>query len=214
VAISSAPVQQAINASASATPTVTLGAAVGTGNFLALLVRGNNFATSSVSGCGATWTKVTSDNTQQLGELWMGVNTSGGGTVVTLTRGGVDTVCMSLSEWSGVDQTAPSDQSNHAGGSSVTPAPGSITPTQKDVLCIAMFTATNKTGAVSAGFTNLTNSSDGSTVNVQGAYKILSAGGAQAPTWTITTSTWDACIADFFQQAPLKTNPMYQLMGR
>jgi hypothetical protein len=197
VTISATPVQQAVNAVASSTPTVTLGSAVTAGNFLALCIRGNNYATSAVSGGGCTWSAVTNDGSNVTTELWKGVGSTGGGTVITLTRGGVDTVCMNVSEWSGVAQSAPQDQLAHSGGSSTTPAPGAITPAQNAELVVACFASTNQTGAAGGGFTNLTNSSDGSSVNVQGAYKVIAGGGAQTASWTITSASWGACVGSF-----------------
>lgn len=116
MAISSAPVQQQTGVATSGnTVTVTLSGNPVAGNNLVLLFGAFPAANvvTGVSGGGVNWgAKICGDNTQRDCEIWIGLNSSGSGTVITITTastlsgsGGL----ANVSEWSGMDISSPVD---------------------------------------------------------------------------------------------------------
>lgn len=88
--------------------TITLGSNVTSGNTLIVAVNnyvGSGAVISSMSGCGATWSRVVQSaaNGSQQAEIWKGTGATTGATVtVTMTSGTFYGADANLSEWSGV----------------------------------------------------------------------------------------------------------------
>lgn len=108
--------------------TVTI-ATPGSGNTLVLMAQTvTDNPITAVTGGGVTWTKVASWQNAAVagGEIWIGPNSSGSGTTITVTRtnlyGGRHD--LNVSEWSGMPTTATAD----GGSNAVTNNPDNVTP--------------------------------------------------------------------------------------
>jgi len=151
-----AKVQEVFSYSASggsADKTVTI-ATPGAGNTLVLLTNSTNGATvSSVSGGGVTWEYVVT-STNAAGdkvELWIGPNSSGSGTTITVTVSNTYArFDLSVTEWSGMPTTSVEDGGSEADTTSPDITTPSITPTAGQAVLLLAF-ANVYTTTVSAG---------------------------------------------------------------
>lgn len=153
---------------------------------------------NSISGGGVTWTKYP-DNRSSSGDnsIWIGLNSSGSGTTVTLTySGSYGTREAWVAEVSGVVTSGtPTDGSstNQGTGSPSGWSTGSFTPSSgADIIIIASVAASNLTHITGSpsGFTSIGTGTQGVAM-----YRIItSPSGSYNPTWTINTNytTWAA----------------------
>lgn len=104
---SGAPSQEANGSTNSgSSTTATFAANPSAGHTITAIVY-HSAGTSSVSGCGATWTKWVTGTA----ELWVGVNTSGSAKIVTVSSTVSGVIAVIAADWPGVWVSDPVDQS-------------------------------------------------------------------------------------------------------
>lgn len=181
--------------------TPTLATGVTASNVLVLAIRndgGSGFNASSVSGCGATWSRLqgpTSADSINQGELWIGTGVTSGTTVTVTMTGGCRTDYL-LSEYSGVNGAVTSAAAS--GTASTSPATASVSATAIDQVAYAAIFHLNTTGALTsfsdtpAAFTTASNDYDATNTEARmHGYRITTATGAHSRTGTAPASgTW------------------------
>jgi lipopolysaccharide export system protein LptA len=125
--------------------------------------------------------------------IWYAANAKGGANTVTITpTGGADALELHVSEWSGINNAAPLDQTSSATGSGTAISSGAQTTTQNGEL-IYGYTFPNGNSSPGSGFTGLT--------LVDGdwdEYQIQPVAGSVAGSFTQQPSTnWFAAMATF-----------------
>lgn len=108
---------------------------------------------------------------------------------------------LSPSAWSGA-AAVPFDQQNGATGTSTSPSPGSVTPTEDNELIITTITFNGASGGITppTGFTMPDSQEFSSGVNMgfAVAYKVQTTAGSETPTWTLGNSrAWAATVATY-----------------
>jgi hypothetical protein len=124
--------------------------------------------------------------------IWVATNAKGGPDTVTLTPdGGADALEIHVSEWSGISQVSPADQTAFATGNGSQISSGTVTTTQNGEL-IYGYTFPNQNASAGAGFTGL------SLINGDlDEYQIQSTAGSVAATFTQQPDNWLALVATF-----------------
>jgi Big-like domain-containing protein/purple acid phosphatase-like protein/calcineurin-like phosphoesterase family protein len=178
-----------MNVDISATAADTLVASI------AVAAGSSKQVTDVTDSTGGTWTRgpvgFQSGSNNRV-EMWYRVNVPAGITRVTATLSASGVSSATVSEWSGVDDTAPVDQQAGRGNSSsTTAATPTITTTNANALVIA---AINYPGAITAtltttGFAPLSNFNSGTTTNGRAAYRIVSSPGPYGASWTLSTGS-------------------------
>lgn len=192
----------------STSKTITISAPA-SGAMLSLFIGHVSSASiSSVSGGGVTWSKVgnvTESATTSTIEHWVGHNSSGSGTTITIvvsnTYGAYE---CNFSEWSGTDTSGVADPAETTNsGTSNTMTTASVTPTAgKEVLLLACgVTLAHVTNTPSGSFSALACSATAqpasSSTNYAFAYRIVSsASGSYSTSWPLAVSyrPWGAMI--------------------
>lgn len=182
------------------------------GNMLTLSV-GTKDAPDEVTGItgGGTWQRAVTAGTggvaSQASEIWYCMNCSAGVTSLSVTLAGNTRVVAWYGEFSGLATSAALDVTAATIGSSTTPSPGAITPSQANGLALGMCQFVNTSTTVSSGPTGWTRPTSGNVESAAGsasgtemdaAYKIDPGTSSDTPTWTIGTSrNWGAAVAVF-----------------
>jgi hypothetical protein len=191
-------VRQAIGASTSGTTlNVDIGATAGDTLVLSIAVAAGSSkqVTAVTDSTGGTWSRgpvgfLSGSNNRV--EIWYRVDVPAGITRVTATLSASGVSSATVSEWSGVVDTAPVDQQAGRGNpSSTTAATPIITTTNANDLVIA---AINYPGAITStltttGFAPLSNFNSGTTTNGRAAYRIVSSTGPYSASWTLSTGS-------------------------
>lgn len=216
----SGPVHQAVGGWTSGSSFVVTITAPAAGNFLVctVAINPNTRFVASISGGGVTWggaadARNTNATQAYTSEIWSGVNSSGSGTSITINLSATPTrACVNISEWAGVALTSPFDVgAGTTNGTSTSPATDSITTLNANDLIIAALTLST-TGTHSAGptnsFTELTDTTNGSTVGLFSAYRLVSATALYSTGWTISAGQkWVTTIASYKAAAATGPNP-------
>ncbi len=177
----------------SATKTITIPTPAA-GNTLVLMSQAVGGQTIvSVSGGGVTWSNVAvlTQLSGASGEIWIGANSSGSGTTISVTVSATySNFDVSISEWSGMPATLTADGGSQASTANPTNVTPSVTPTAgKAVLLLATivsYTGTETAGP-SGGFTAL--DTTGGTGYAYFAYQVVaSASGNYQCGWTASRS--------------------------
>ncbi len=129
----------------------------GAGNTLVLMLCNNNSSGDmvSVSGGGVTWARQATFGAQ---EIWLGPNSSGSGTTITLTvPNAYERWNANVTEWSGMPSTVTADGGSNGSTSNPANVTPSVTPTVSPILFLASIqTASGGFSAgPSGGFTDL-----------------------------------------------------------
>jgi hypothetical protein len=191
-------VRQASGASTTGTTlNVNIGATAGDTLVASIAVAAGSSkqVTGVTDSTGGTWTKgpvgFQSGSNNRV-EMWYRVNVPAGITRVTATLSASGVSSATVSEWSGVVDTAPVDQmAGRGNAASTTAATPTITTTNANDLVIASI---NYPGAVSStlttsGFTPLSNFNSGTSTNGRAAYRIVSTTGGYETSWTLSAAT-------------------------
>jgi len=95
---------------ASTSATLTFGANPPAGSAILMMAYHGTGTLSSVSGCGATWSRIAGNGSNGSTDVWLGVNCSGAARIITLTgpTGEINAQAVSIS---GADTTSPLDSS-------------------------------------------------------------------------------------------------------
>jgi hypothetical protein len=124
--------------------------------------------------------------------IWYVVNAKGGADTVTLTPNGFgDALEIHVSEWVGISQVSPLDQTASATGIGTLASSGAKTTTSNGELIFG-YTFLNQNATAGAGFTGL------SLINGDlDEYQFQTVAGSVATTFTQTSDTWLALMATF-----------------
>src|SRR5262249_1018005 len=115
--------------------TLTFSSAPSIGNALILSISNQTGTVSSVSGGGVTWSKAAQSNSILDAEVWIGLNSDGTSSTVTVNFSGSTNAVANCSEWSGLVTSSPVDLSaNHSDSFVTGVASGSITTTAPDLV--------------------------------------------------------------------------------
>jgi hypothetical protein len=122
---------------------------------------------------------------------WIAINAKGGPDTVTLTPSSADALEIHISEWSGISQVSPVDQTSSAMGNGSQISSGSKTTTQSGELVYGYAFAGNNASSGS-GFTGLS-----LTNGDLDEYEIQTSAGSVAATFTQQSNYWLAMMATF-----------------
>ena len=224
-------VQGKITGSDSTTDTtiaVTMDSAVTAGNLLVVDVGwGSDTITASVAGNGNTYTSIVKNQNVSQGahEKFYAKNVNGGATTVTVTFSStIGFRDIAVTEYSGLDTTAPLDQStSNIGTSTDDPSTddasaGPVTTTTNDQLihgAIKYGSVVNVTVVAGTAFTQRLNQQGAATVTQQAEDRLLATAGSVTALWTTTgTQNYIATLATFKLAAggggtpPIPASPM------
>jgi hypothetical protein len=190
-------VQQVTNLAANATTVAaTLTAAPTSGRVLVLIGGITSGSLATVTGGGATWTQAAGSFTNSNIEIWVGV-TDGSSSTVTISRpGGVSTIWLSVSEWSGLATTNVIDAAAADDGTAVSATAGAIATTSAPDLVFfaaSAFAANTFGNPTPNAWTAMTPIAGSTTMGAW--YRVESATGTFAPSVTHTGAEWDAAVA-------------------
>lgn len=169
------------------------------GDLLVALIGVRSASTISISGitdtAGNTWVKANSAfHTGVNGriEIWYAKN-AGAVTSITITPSASVAMSVNVAEFSGVDLAAPLDKNATADNNAVTTFDSGTTAATAQasevVIAAGAHTSANTETLDTAGFTPLTRAGAAANCVVIGAYRIVSATGAQRVTWTMNAAT-------------------------
>lgn len=158
---------------------------------------GGTGSITSATWNGGAFTKASSTRTgTKSAEMWYLVATTTGAKTMSVTiTGATDAIKMAASSFTGVDQSAPLDAVNTAGGSSGNPSASVTTLTNDDVV-VATLNRHSTTGATT-NRTSLYNDAVSSTLGAA-SYQLATTAGSYSDTYTGSASqNWAMVIAGF-----------------
>jgi hypothetical protein len=191
-------VQQVIaSADRAATLGATLPAAPAPGNVLLMIGGNQHTSLTSVTGGGATWTKITGSNENANIEVWFGI-ADGSHTPVMLdcAVSGCETqpIWMHLSEWSGLAGASAVGPSIASNGLTSPVHVGSITTTATNLIVFAFSDASPNTVGVPAPGTWTKLDEVMPVAVMQNAWYLVGGPGTYGPAVTETAHSWDAAL--------------------
>ncbi len=184
------------------------------GDCLVLGVTASHGSTiSAISGGGVTWASVVTSDTNFRSAIWKGPNSSGSGTTVTVTLTGSPNSYFNVSEFSGLDASCTTDQSNSKNGNSATLTAPTITTTNANDLLFAVgILPSSFISGPTLSFNALT-ATDPTRIAV--AYRIVSSTAAYFTEWSFGgATTYESEIASFTAaSATYVSNPTVIMVG-
>jgi fibronectin type 3 domain-containing protein len=123
--------------------------------------------------------------------VWYVVNAKGGPNTVTITPSTPDALELHVSEWSGVSNTSPLDQTASATGKGTLVSSGARTPTANGELIFG-YAFVGQSATAGAGFTQLTLVNGDMT-----EYQVQGTAASVAATFTQQSGSWLAMMASF-----------------
>lgn len=209
MAISSSPIQQVTATditAGTATVVATITAPTAGNTLIAIIAINDEVQTvTSVTGGGCTWSRAVQNTGNATGhhttEIWVGENSSGAGTTVTVTVSTTGlTRLLNVTEWSGLPLLRPAKNRAIANGSSVSPLSGTVDIADiYETLYITGIAITNDP-TPSAGPTNSFTALATATASAQGlrnAYRVVTGAGSYSTGYTVATNNWSGAIASF-----------------
>lgn len=174
--------------------------APGAGNGLVALITSTAYPTVlSISGGGATWAKAkSSDFDNWDAEGWVGPNSDGTGTSISIPNTVAGPLAAIIAEFAGIKKVSPVDQVSTKSGSGTAVTSNAITPSENG--CIVFYVcAHNDSVAPSAGptggFTALTPPAVADQMMISAGYLIQTTAAAASPGLTLPGSAaWEMIL--------------------
>ncbi|HEY6036841.1 MAG TPA: hypothetical protein VIV58_21330, partial [Kofleriaceae bacterium] len=182
-------------ASPSTSLAVVLPNAPAAGHVLVLIAGNPHAPLASVTGGGATWTRVALSPTYNNVEIWLGVTDGSSSTVTATDPGSTASMSMLLTEWSGLATANILDGSAAIDGATSPASAGSITTANAhDLLIFAISDdVPNTFGAPAPGSWSALPALDHA-VNQAAWYVVVASAGSFAPQVSETAHAWDAAL--------------------
>lgn len=167
-------------------------------------IDSSSVTVSSISGCGATWAKVSNQSASTAGlshEIWIGKSCSSAGPV-SVTLSGSASGHLRATEWKNLSGTFSTPvKTTNGGATSSTQDSGAYTPTAGQLIFsfVATLGVNNSTASNGYTFDHVDLTSVGATVKIKSGF-VMSAPGTTASRGTFgttTSTTWSAITVGF-----------------